>query len=67
MADVEATIDALLSENRVFEPSEEFRAQALWSDPSIYERAAATVLTRRMTASVLLIKGVGGGWDRSRL
>ena len=41
MADVEATIEALLSEERVFEPPEEFRSHALWSDPSVYERAAA--------------------------
>ena len=41
MTDVEATIEALLSENRVFEPSEAFRAQANWNDPAIYERAAA--------------------------
>ena len=38
--DVEATIDALLSEERVFEPSDDFRRNALWNDPSIYERAA---------------------------
>ena len=41
MADVEATIDALLSEKRVFEPSEEFRANALRNDPAVYERAEA--------------------------
>jgi len=41
MADVEATIEALLSEQRVFEPPKEFVSQALWSDPVIYERAAA--------------------------
>ncbi|MGH2555995.1 MAG: acetate--CoA ligase, partial [Actinomycetota bacterium] len=41
MSETEATIDALLSENRVFEPSEEFRAQALWNDQAIYERASA--------------------------
>jgi acetyl-CoA synthetase len=41
MPEVEATIDALLSENRVFEPPEEFRRRALWNDPSVYERAAA--------------------------
>jgi acetyl-CoA synthetase len=41
MADVEATIDALLSEKRVFEPSEEFKRNALWNDPAVYERAAA--------------------------
>ena len=27
------------------------------------ERTAVDLLTRRMTASVLLIKGLGGGWD----
>jgi NodT family efflux transporter outer membrane factor (OMF) lipoprotein len=31
------------------------------------ERVAAGVLTRRMTASVLLMKGLGGGWDASTL
>ncbi len=31
------------------------------------ERAAAGILTRRMTASVLLMKGLGGGWDASTL
>jgi acetyl-CoA synthetase len=41
MADVEATIEALLTEVRVFEPSEGFRSHALWSDPAIYERAAS--------------------------
>jgi acetyl-CoA synthetase len=40
MADAEATIDALLSENRVFEPSSDFRKRALWSDPAVYEHAA---------------------------
>jgi acetyl-CoA synthetase len=40
MSDAEATIDALLSENRVFEPPEEFRARALWNDPGVYERAS---------------------------
>ncbi len=38
---VEATIDALLSEDRVFEPPEGFRNRALWTDPAIYQRAAA--------------------------
>ena len=33
-------IDALLKEHRSFPPSEEFRAQANFSDPAIYERAA---------------------------
>ncbi|HEY7290610.1 MAG TPA: efflux transporter outer membrane subunit [Vicinamibacterales bacterium] len=31
------------------------------------ERAAVDVLTRRMTASVLLIKGLGGGWNVASL
>jgi acetyl-CoA synthetase len=33
-------IDVLLQENRKFAPSEEFRREALLSDPSIYEKAA---------------------------
>jgi acetyl-CoA synthetase len=41
MADVEATIEALLSEQRVFEPPKRFVSQALLSDPGIYERAAS--------------------------
>src|SRR5947208_1094191 len=41
MADGDATIEGLLAEGRVFEPPEGFRAQAVVSDPSIYERAAA--------------------------
>jgi len=31
------------------------------------ERAAVGILTRRMTASVLLMKGLGGGWQASTL
>ncbi len=31
------------------------------------ERAAVDILRRRMDASVLLIKALGGGWDTSRL
>jgi acetyl-CoA synthetase len=41
MPDAEATIDALLSEKRVFEPSDEFRSRALWSDPGVHQRATA--------------------------
>jgi acetyl-CoA synthetase len=41
MAKAEATIDALLSEGRVFEPSDDVRRRALWSDPAVYDRAAA--------------------------
>ena len=31
------------------------------------ERAAVEILQRRMIASVLLIKALGGGWDSSEL
>ena len=31
------------------------------------ERTAADLMTRRMTASVLLVKALGGGWDRAQL
>jgi NodT family efflux transporter outer membrane factor (OMF) lipoprotein len=31
------------------------------------ERVAVTILTRRMTSSVLLIKALGGGWDVTQL
>ena len=31
------------------------------------QRAAIGVRTRRMAASVLLVKALGGGWDRSQL
>ena len=41
MADTDKDIDALLSENRVFEPPEAFRERALVSDRTIYERAEA--------------------------
>jgi acetyl-CoA synthetase len=41
VSEVEATIDALLSEKRVFEPPEGFRRRALWNDPVVYDRAAA--------------------------
>jgi acetyl-CoA synthetase len=41
MAETEATIEALLTEGRHFEPSQQFRSRALWTDPAIYERAAA--------------------------
>jgi acetyl-CoA synthetase len=41
MSDGEQNISALLSEDRVFEPSEAFRAHALVQDRSVYERAEA--------------------------
>jgi acetyl-CoA synthetase len=41
MADTQAAIEALLSEDRVFEPPQEFRARAVWNDPAVYDRAAA--------------------------
>jgi NodT family efflux transporter outer membrane factor (OMF) lipoprotein len=31
------------------------------------ERTAADLMTRRMTASVLLVKALGGGWDKTQL
>src|SRR5215211_9157132 len=34
-------IDALLQEERRYPPSDEFKAQANWNDPAIYERAEA--------------------------
>jgi acetyl-CoA synthetase len=37
--EVQGAIDALLQEDRRYEPSPEFRAQANVSDPAIYERA----------------------------
>jgi NodT family efflux transporter outer membrane factor (OMF) lipoprotein len=33
----------------------------------VNQRTAVGILTRRMTASVLLLKGLGGGWDASSL
>ncbi|MEX1046028.1 MAG: acetate--CoA ligase [Actinomycetota bacterium] len=41
MGDAEQTIEALLSEKRVFEPPKEFTERAIVNDPSIYDRAAA--------------------------
>jgi acetyl-CoA synthetase len=41
MSDAEQNIAALLSEERVFEPPEEFHARAVVQDRSIYERAEA--------------------------
>src|ERR1044071_6966114 len=34
-------IDALLQEDRRYPPTDEFRAQANWNDPGVYDRAAA--------------------------
>jgi acetyl-CoA synthetase len=41
VSDAERNIEALLSEERVFEPPEDFRARAIVRDDSIYERADA--------------------------
>jgi acetyl-CoA synthetase len=41
MTDVQKTIEALLSEQRIFEPPEGFAARALVADRTIYERADA--------------------------
>src|SRR5438094_4583001 len=35
------SIEALLQEDRRYPPSEEFKAQANWNDPAIYDRAEA--------------------------
>jgi acetyl-CoA synthetase len=40
VTDVQANIDALLQEHRVFEPPEGFAQRAIVSDPLIYERAS---------------------------
>ncbi|HET7578682.1 MAG TPA: acetate--CoA ligase [Bacillales bacterium] len=37
----EQNLDALLKEERTFEPPEEFKAQANFNDPEVYERAAS--------------------------
>jgi acetyl-CoA synthetase len=41
MAEVHRNIEALLSEERLFEPPEGFAGRAVVQDPSIYDRAAA--------------------------
>jgi acetyl-CoA synthetase len=41
VSDVQANIDALLQEHRVFAPPTDFAERAIVSDPSIYERADA--------------------------
>jgi acetyl-CoA synthetase len=41
VTDVQANIDALLQEHRVFAPPEAFAERAIVSDPSVYERADA--------------------------
>ncbi|QQE80992.1 acetate--CoA ligase [Alicyclobacillus sp. SO9] len=40
MADETSQLDTLLHEQRTFAPSEEFRKQANFNDPAVYERAA---------------------------
>src|SRR5689334_19087032 len=37
----QGAISALLQEDRRYPPSDEFRSQANWNDPAIYERAKA--------------------------
>jgi acetyl-CoA synthetase len=41
METVSKSLDTLLTETRVFAPTEEFRAQANFNDPAIYEKAEA--------------------------
>ena len=41
MGEIEQNIEGLLSEHRVFQPPEGFRARAIVADPAIYGRAAA--------------------------
>ncbi|NIT85667.1 MAG: acetyl-coenzyme A synthetase, partial [Gemmatimonadetes bacterium] len=41
MATEERALEALLDESRIFEPSQEFTAEANAGDPEIYDRAAA--------------------------
>ena len=38
---VDGAFDALLQEDRRYPPSEEFKAQANWNDPGVYERGEA--------------------------
>jgi acetyl-CoA synthetase len=37
--EVKGAFDAVLLEDRRYPPSPEFKAQANWKDPAIYERA----------------------------
>ena len=46
---------------------EHCRKEALAHAALVNQRTAAGILTRRMTASVLLMKGLGGGWQLSAL
>ena len=36
---LERDLEKMLEDNEKFEPSEEFKKNALWNDPSIYEEA----------------------------
>jgi len=38
-SDASGTLSALLHEERRYPPSDEFKKNALWNDPAIYERA----------------------------
>src|SRR5579884_221599 len=40
-ADTSGMLSALLQEDRRYPPSDEFKAQANWKDPDIYDRAEA--------------------------
>jgi acetyl-CoA synthetase len=61
VGEADRTIEALLSEGRVFEPSQAFRAQAIVADREVYERADADfeAFWARQAASLRWSRG----WD----